>query len=536
MATQINVNGKIIKRPGVYASIKSGIKNNPANLSFGNIVIIDDGIGAGYGGGSGVSGALASGEAAAYTFETIQDFQNFVKGGELWAVADDLFRPKQGVNGVSKVILVQARTTTQATLALTFTNGTLTLKTKDEGLNANGTLVGGNLTKGHAITFIESPNTAGKYILQFWHGAYKGIDALNNTPYDGLTEANAKPILLLQSPEVSTPSELYNWLISDDTFNSGYVATTFTSTGNFVAGDITSLAGYQLFAGATEAYNATDVDAAITAIKNLDFTFFLCTKYGVDATSLNNTKIFDFLINDSKFERFMYVGGSYDKANFSSQSIGAATFYDSDKVVVVHGGYKKTKKGSKGFNVYSSFRKAARLLGRTCGLAPQVPITLKPIDIDGEVHPLNESEIDFCLDKGVLVTYKDYELDSFVIGQGINTLQNNEFLVNEDGTSFSIAVKRVTAQLNKEIVIGAKRKFFASENGPNRNTVTEADLKAWVEGFLLDKTASSNTDNLILRGGEAVVTTQQDNFFVSYNFVPNFEISKMVFTGVLLDK
>lgn len=541
MATKINVKGKLVTRPGVYSQVKSGIKNPPLELSYGNICIIDTGKGAGFGGGAGINGSLNSGENSIHAFQTIQDFRNFVKGGLYWLIAEPLFRPAgAGINGASTVFFVRACTTTHAEIAYTFTNGAVTFQTLDEGINANGVLLSGELTKGYGCKIVPGLIDTSKYIIQFYVGTYKGADPMNsNTPYDSIAEANTKAQLLIQSPELTSVQELIDWCTESYDFAQYFkLKTGATATGNFVAADITSNTGYKVASGGTEVYNASDFDATLQQIKNLDNTFFLSTEYGADATSLNNTKLLDFCQNEAKYEKFIVVAGGFDKTKFkggSGSSVATAEFFDSDKVVVVHGGVKKTARGV-GFKVYDQFYKAAAVIGRICGLEPQVPVTLKNISIDGEIHQLSDDEQEFALSKGVLYTYYDYELGNYVVGQGINSLQNNQYLVNDDGTSFSIAVKRITSQLNKEIIYTAKRVFFGKNTGPNRNTVTEDDIKAWLEGFLQRKTASTLQDNLIIRFGNITVTVQQDNYFVSYEFVPNFEISKIVFTGFILEK
>lgn len=537
MATQINVNGKIVTRPGVYASTKSGIRNPPLSLSYGNIVIIDAGLGAGWGGGAGVTGALTQGVDSVYSFNTIQDFRAFVKGGPLWDAAGALFRPAgNGINGVSTVNIIQSRTTVQATMTATFTNGSLVIKTKDEGLNANGVLTSSILTQGHAFTLTPGTVNTAKYILSFYHGAFTGIDSLNNVPYDGTTAINSTPILITRSPEVATLAEIVAWMATSVDFTTGYQLTTstITTTGAIVPGDLVTNAGYKIATGATETYATGDFTAALAAVKDVDFTFFLSTDSGTDATNIRNTTIQDYLDNDSKFERFLVIAGGGTKAEFTTQSIVAANYYNSDKVIIVHGQGKKTSRT--GFSIKSQFYKAAAVLGRTCGIETQVPVTFKSIAIDGEVHKLSDDEQELALAEGVLATIYDNELGYYVVLQGINSLQQNAYLVNDDGSSHDMAVKRITAQLNKEIIINAKKTFFGKATvGPNRNTITEDDLKAWLEGFLQNKCASSITDNLIIRFGNISATVTQDTFYVTYEFVPNYPVNKIVFTGVILE-
>src|SRR3990167_8982749 len=99
MATVINFNNKQIIEPGAYSQIKALISSKPQDSSSGNLLIIDAGSGAGYGGGSGISGELASNLDSIYGFDTLQDFKAFVRGGILWDVADYIFNPKNGVPG-----------------------------------------------------------------------------------------------------------------------------------------------------------------------------------------------------------------------------------------------------------------------------------------------------------------------------------------------------------------------------------------------------------------------------------------------------
>lgn len=539
MATKINIRGKLVSRPGVYSEIKSGIKNPPLELSYGNVCIIDTGIGAGWGGGAGINGTLSNNENAIYSFKDIQSFRSFVKGGYWWLLAEPLFRPASNVDGVSTLFYIRAATTLNAEIAFTFTNGSMTVQTKDEGVNANGVLYSGKLVKGYACKLIPGVIDNTNYILQFYVGTYKGEDSQNgDVPYDNITEAQAEPLLLFESKEVSTVQNLIDWCLESYEFNQLFqLKSGYTATGNLLSGDVATYSAFTVASGGTETFTGANLDLALEQVKNLDNTFFLATDFGEDATSLNNTKIQIFCEEVAKYDKFVVVGGGYDKSKFkgADSSIEASNYFNSDKVIVVHGGVKKAARGV-GFKVYDQLYKSAAILGRICGLEPQTPITLKTLGIDGEIHTLSETEQEQAIEEGVLYSYYDYELGNYVVGLGINTLQNNQYLVNEDGTSYSIAVKRIVSQLNKEIIYTAKRVFFGKNVGPNRNTITEQDIKAWLEGFLQSKTASSNQDNLILSFRDITVTVQEDNYFVTYGFIPNFEISKILFTGFILDK
>lgn len=544
MATKINIKGKLIARPDVFSLTKSGIKNPPANLPYGNVCIIDTGLGATYGGGSGISGALKAGLDSVYTFDNVLDLKNFVKGGEIWDIATPLFKPRQGVSGASQVTLIKAASTTQATLTLALgTSGasSVVLKTKDEGITANGVLTSLNLSKGYGVRVAASTTVPGSYNIQFFMGTYRGVDPLTSLPYEfSSTAANATPIKIVQSPNITTVQQFVDWvngtsyeaLLFKDLFI--FVSATAPST-PLVVGDVTS-SGYLLFAGATETYDSTAFSAVLAVLNSIDNSFFLSLESGASAQGVNNTALVSFLEgNDSKFDKFVFIGGGIDKTQFSTYSTSTATYFNSPKAITVHGGAKINAFG--GVRTVSQLYKTAQVLGRTAGLPPYTPITFKPIDIAGELHRLTEDEIEVGIEAGVLCTYYDNELKEFIIGLGINTLQTNDFFINEDGSSYSLQLERIKAQLNKEVVVEAKRYFFGKEEGANRNTVSEEDIKAWLEGFLEKRIAKDNNDNLIITYNKAdiTVTRDQDNFNITYSFVPNGEIKSLVFTGIMLD-
>jgi len=123
MAQEIIFNGRRIILPGSYSTIKSGVNNPPQSLDYGRILVIDTGVGAGFGGGSGINGAVNSGVDAVYQFENVLDYQAFLKGGILYQLARPLFKPNGQDIGASTVFHVRAATTTAATVSFAPTGG-----------------------------------------------------------------------------------------------------------------------------------------------------------------------------------------------------------------------------------------------------------------------------------------------------------------------------------------------------------------------------------------------------------------------------
>lgn len=544
MATSFNFNGQTIDIPGSYSTIKSGMKNPPVELSFGNILVIDTGSGAGYGGGAGVAGEFSQGKDSIYEFDNIADFRDFAKGGLWWLLGQPLFRPSGlGVNGISKISYIKAASTTAARMSFHFADADVSVSRStfsefliavtDEGLIGNGELVSGNLTKGFAAKLSAGVIDTDAFVLTFYRGTYKGLDQ-NNLPFDGINEANSTPLVVAKSPEFTNASELASWMKTDFLFNKHFKLISdpvIVGTGELSAADIVTYGSYNLASGGTESYvSAQYLTDVLTAVVDLDINFIFADQYGANAQSAQNYQILSHIVEDSKFKPELYVAGGDDINTFESISLATAVYYDNDAVTVVHGAVKK--QSQQGMRIYNSMYHAAAVLGREAGQEPQVPLTFKSLDFDGMTHSLNDKEVKKALKKGVVVTR--LEGNSFDIVKGINTLQENTFLVNDDGTTHSKQMKRIARQLNKEIIVEAKRMLLKDPNGVNRNTLSEVDVKAWLIGYLKLKTATVENDNLILSFQDIVVTRQQDGYFINYKFVPNSEISFLFFTGLII--
>jgi len=542
MATQFNFNGKLIKLPGVYTKTESGVNNQPLELSYGNIVIVDSDDTNNYGGGAGVAGVSETGEGSIYPFDNIKDLQNFVGGGVIWDLALPLFRPfNSGSQGCSKVNYIRAMTTVAATQTLSFaTGGDVVFTSLHEGLCGNGVEGATNLlTQGFAWTMEAGVVDIAKFRFKFWRGTYKGVDDAGLV-LDGIAVGDTAPVLVATSPEVTLLSELVAWASTDYDFNNNFSANGTGITGDtIVAGDLSATTGNQLFAAGTQTADAAGMTAALEAIRALDYTFILSLNYGANAQDADNFSLQFHIENEAKYQKYLVVGGGDSITEFASQSIAGAVAYDSNRVMVVHGGCKiQDRLGGLGLRTKSVLFKTALVLGRTCGLAPQIPITFKGIGIAGEVHRLSIRERETALDAGVLTTYYDSEIGGgiFAITQGINTLQDNRFVVNSNGTSHLVSVERIAAQLNKELEVNAKNTLLGNQfAGPNRSTLSPAIVKEWVENFLRTKEATATEDDLILSFQDITVTIVQDAYKVDYGFVPNFEVNKLFMTGLILD-
>lgn len=409
---------------------------------------------------------------------------------------------------------------------------------RNEGLRGNGakiTNVSGQeiLSRGYGFRVSAGVKNPDAFVITFYEGQYKGADA-NNIEYE-IAEISCTNRQICKSIEFTTSKQFYDWAINDYTFNLYFEipAGQEVSTGTLVPTFATDNPGWILFEGGTETYNALDVDAVLESIIDLDNDLFLCDKFGADAQSVQNTKILAYMKQTSTFtQKIMFVGGGQDKGEFQD-SLDAAAYFNDELAVVVHSAIKAPltiPTGGLPYRELSSLYHAAMVCGRTAGLQPQVPVTYKDLRIKGLKHELSKTERETALRGGVLHT-KFVSKMGWVVNQGINTLQLNDYLVYPDGGSPEIQVMRIEHQLNKEIIINATPLFV----GGNRNTVSPEDIKLFIEGLLQGRTATTQDDNLIISSQNVSVVLKGTDYETRYCFIVNSPINRLFSTGVILD-
>jgi len=538
MATKVKFGNKVIQLPGVYSRIISGQNNPPRDLDYGKLLIIDNDdysstlTGKGMLGGAGVAGELASGKSAIYTVNDITEFRDFCGANWWWKAAEGLFNPDGRGNGVSQVHIIKPATTAASNLVFTpvgggTAGGSFKVKTRDEGTDANGVLVSSALASGYAYLLSVGVLDPTKWIYQIWKGTYKGLYT-DGFPYDEVAQADAKPVLVAQSVEFNNVQELINWAKSDQEFGKLFVldaTSAVTGTGVVDAADILANTGFKVATGGTATYNK--LAEALVAVKDLDYNYILTTCSTANpSTDADIAKIVDHITNEAKFDKYLIVGG--DDTTIATTN-GYSVVFNTAKVNLVHGAIKKSSRlAASGFRTWGSFFHAAYNVGRILGLAPEVPLTYKALDIDGLTSLLTQKEQLAADSAGTLVTIFDNDFGKFINLHDVNTTQNSAFVLNADGTSHLIQIERIKAQLNKELMINAKLDLLSDPSGVNRSSLTEQDAVEWTKTYLQRKLGT-----LLVAYRNVTAQTQGDVIFVDYEASPNSEIKSIFFTGRL---
>lgn len=544
MAYQVYFDNRQIVLPGAYSTIVSGETNPARTTDYGKVLLLDCGTGgAGFGGGAGINGQLASGQDAIYSFGTLENFRFYVKGGIFWKIAEKLFIPdssNRAAGGISELYYIRCCTTTAATLTMaTAAGGTFKFFTRDEGLWANAVLstdTTPNLISGYAYQIVPGVRDTTKFIMKIYRGTFTGL-AADGLPYGDETEAQVVPQLMVQSPEFNNVQTLIDWSKNDSNFNQYFApdpSSTVEGEGEVTASDVTALAGWQKAEGATETYKPTDVDNALGQITGLDYNIIFTDQQGAKASGSITQKVITHINTVSKFDRFLYVAG-YGQASEFADSLALAQGFDSDRIVCVHGDAgMNTELSPTGYRWWSPLYMTAAVIGRVSGKPPYVPPTNKSIGIDRVKHILSDDEKKQSLESGLLVVTKNDFIRKFVILQGVNTLQDNAYLFNSKGQSYSIQFMRIVAQINRELVVNSEIDLLSQENGVNATTLSTNIVKNWTTAYLQSRVATEAADNLLLSFQDVTATRQEDAIFVTYSIVVNSEINKLFFTGYLI--
>ncbi len=534
-------NNRRVIEPGAYARTLGGEKQAPDTASFGKVLIIDSGSGASFGGGSGSLGEEFNGKKSIYEFLTLEDFRNFQRGGVLWDIASRIFKPSKNpiVNGCESLQIIYAKSTTPGEIEYTFVGGganggTVKIKPHAEGVGTNGVENATSLDveTGFAGRMIAGIDDTAKFIIEYIVGTFKGNDASGN-PFDGILAEDTESNVLVRTPEFDNVQELIDFFATDVTFNTHFrdSGTAVAGTGVVDAADLAANTGNELGAGGTETYSAAALDEALDSIDELDNTFFLADKFGiVDGKGTENNKILTHILTESKFEKFLVIGGGDNETEFDqvgASSIDVANSLDTARVYVVHGDIQKTVTTGTGLKQLSTLYHAATFVGRIAGLEPQVPATWKELDIDGVVHDLKKAEREKALLNGV-VHLRTVD-NQFVVNQEVNTLVPNDQFIFPDGQSPEGSVMRISALLNREAVLNLERRH----TGSNANLSSPADVKSTIETLLTNRTATKTEDNLILSFADLKVTLEGSDYTIEYAFVPNGPINRLFVTSFI---
>lgn len=353
------------------------------------------------------------------------------------------------------------------------------------------------------------------------------VDPVTNLPVYGLSTTGTYAIAAGDITSTVFPVTTYIPFMRG-VANSGTVAGDYTNVESFTAGALSRL---------------------LEVIIELPNSLFLCDRWGITdnvvlpntnysggALSTQNLAILNHIKVDAAFDKFMFVGAGSKSSEFSSTfgSTYIAPTYDDESVVAVHSGVTLEVQPTvfsnhPDFLAKESVYTAALVCGREAGLAPQTPGTFKNINVASLNHSLLKSEAELADDKG-LVFLKFKNGLGYVIDHSINTIQSNTVVLNPDGTSAELSVMRIAGILNRDMINEGNKRFV----GTNIGQSNPQTVKDFVDSFLKDRTSTLTQDGLIISYQDISVHFQDDNYHITYGFVPNYPINKLFVTATIL--
>jgi hypothetical protein len=546
MSTVVNFGGRQCIEPGAYATTVYTPTSVVNVAEFGNVMLIDTGLSMReyaelpnsptleFSGGSGINGALAKSGKAVYEFDAIEDFREFVGGGELAAIAEKLFTPRSGVFGAPKVYYTRAAKTTPAEATISIDAGTeIVLSCKNEGVSGNGIIDNGVLKVGYAYQVVGTVDSG--YSLQILRGNFGGYDVAGDR-INAWTWGTAGAEIIAESPIFiggESTSELSNWLKTDAALNSQFVVQITKIASTFT---VITAATLTAFADGTSVYlGNTDMADVMDAIEELDVTFFLGTNLTVESATdaASNSQIHTYIKTQAKYGSVLFVpAGSSDTDLFgdtnTSQSV--AKYYNDAQVVVVHGSPQVPRLDNPRDTKYlPSVYLAADIIGLNAGMAAQTPLTFKRVGFSAFKYDLKRKEREKALQAGIM--HVRNVSGNWVVNQGITSLQDNRQTYDPQGNSLELSIELIKAQVNKELIIEAERRFV----GMTAAQASPQSVKNFTETKLQSLVAEIDNDNLILGWRNVRVTSKNSDYYVNYDFIPNVPVNKVFFVGNVLD-
>lgn len=534
MAVSVDFYGKNYVEPGAYATTVYN-PTSVVNVSqFGNVMLIDTGLGAiesGYefGGGSGAIGQLAKGIKSVYEFTNYEDFRTFVGGGMIADVVQKLFTPYDGATGTPRLYYTRAATTKAATITVTLSEGNaLVLTCKNEGACSNGVINDTVLKFGYAARIVAGED-AGAFRLQILRGNYQGTDNAGE-PYGSVNLANATGQLICETKDCKTLGELYEVARANRSVLAHFQVT--------MTGDATTaLAAVTMVpaTGGTTAYlSGGEMAEILDSITELNVTFFLCdnTEIANATKSDTNGKLFTFLKNDAKFTEFMVVPtGGDDTQLFGEQNSAesVAKYYGDPQVIATFGSPQITRRDNAGTKDLNPIYLAATVTGLLAGGKAWTPLTFSRVGYTNFVYDLKKKEREKALQLGIL--HVRNVNGYWVVNQAINTVQDNLQPINTNGDSFEISIELIKAQINKELIVDSQNRFTGKTIA---QTYPEA-IKNFTETKLASFVADTGNDNMIISWKNVVVKVKNNDYYISFDFVPNGPVNKQFYVGNVLD-
>ena len=554
MAEQFQFDGRRITQAGAYSSLRGAVPPQPFPFDTGSVLIVDIPENTSFGTTPVLIPDIVQNGGQPYLIQSLPEAQRVLGYGQWGLLVQNLFNPGNNVPGVSQIEYVKVPRVGGA-FARTLS---ATINVRGGDLIIQGKLIQGTPTvpvtgtrkyNGLVAALLKNPQNT-TYRLAIGRYASAGVfgsgnDLVNpqeapNGRLGDLTYTGNGPIEeIYSSPFFANIAELLAFLPNDPAFSNDFVVAPLNPDNRQLPIASATADFVDSVALASRTYSTTAIAEALEHVRESHASFCLLLHKGTGATSntlgttaneAGNITIANFPF---KHKKIFYISTDFNRA-LNQSTIGAnqralvTQSIEREDIALVYGGFYQ--------NVYGRSllvppeNKAALLLGREAGLAPENPLTLKRVNILQDEVSLSYDLRDLLIDQGILHTYFNPDLQATVVNNGINTLKGNRarMEINPDGTSYVKQIMRMVYVLNRDISINAFLALLTGEEGPNANTVSDNDLVNFTTAYLQSEV---NAGGMVLDFNTVAIQRRGQSRFVTYNVAFNGEVNKLFFTG-----
>lgn len=552
--SKVLFNGKVLREPRSATALRVGIPPVVNPGATNRVLVIGPS-----------EGGLPVADSKVYTFTNASEAAQVLRSGDSLRAIGYIFNPSPAFGGASEVDFIRMDQATGSTLALSDGSGTaLTLSSVDKGLwtnlirvsVANGAVSGKVITIQVPTVAIQSGTdaTVAGSVLTSNTARFKAKGArVGDFIYLGTSPANAQVFSISSvdsdtqvtltgsptvgtsitwqhfvydrtqvSPDLLTNTDIVNWISDNcsDVLTAAVgtaVAPTNVSNKNMGSGTVT-------LGGTTEITNAL----AIARTLNVQH-IYVARACGAGADELEFSGLVrGHLLNDAEVPAIGYIGAGVDES--ISTAITYAGTLNSAKLVYCTQSIIDTTIDGLSTEKLGGYFLAAKVCGLAAGLPPQTPLSRKEIDIKGistltADKPLDRTKRENLLKAGVLHVFQQPGTSTFVINQGITTIQKQDNLWDPaTASSPEISLNRIANTLLYSLQASADSAFIGTTA-----SLGKAVVENFVRSYLEDQRGLLITDWRNL-----VVTQSGDQWRVEFGFIPNNPINYVLIVGTVI--
>lgn len=508
-----------------------------------------------------------------YTFSSFGDAQDVLRSGDSLRAISYIFNPSPAYPGAAEIDFIRGDSATAATKTFNDNGGTpkaaFTITSVDKGAWVNGITV---KIEGAATTRTVTIKVPGASVQTGTDGVATGTNTFSSasanfstaqagdiivvtgvgtsTVYTISTVTNATTVTTVETVTVGTgltwrhmkrPStttspalaavagavnvnaNIVNWINND----SGLEDVITAALGASDAALVTATTGDVALAGGTvTAMTLTDIEDALELLRTRQVQhLYVARACGTGTGELSFAgALTGHILNEADVPAIAYVGAAADKS--AADAISYAGALNSGRLVYLYQTAIDSAIDGLGTEEIPGYLLAAKVAGLAAGLDPQTPLTRKPISVLGiKGTALDKTARENLLKGGVLHLYQPAGSNTFVINQGITTLQNNNSLWDiQAAASSEISLMRIVDAILTDLRLSAGETFVGSTS-----TLAKPVIEHFVQSYL-----ASQVGSMLQSYGSVTVTQSQDKWYVQFGMVPAYPVNFVLITGTVI--